>query len=69
MKEMPEKAPTSNADQALETFRLQNEKAWRHILGMSDVLDRNFVELSLAGEENAGCDPYDTSVRLRRLSA
>ncbi len=69
MKETPENTDARGADDALKIFRRQNEEAWRHILSMSDVLNKDFVELSLAGEENAGCDPYDSSVRLRRLSA
>ncbi len=69
MKEVPKKATNSRADETLAKFRRQNERAWKHILGMSDVLDKEFVELSLAGEDNDGFDPYDSSVRLRRLSA
>ena len=69
MKEFPKTASKSPADETLAKFRRQNERAWKHILGMSDVLDKDFVELSLAGEENDGFDPYDSSVRLRRLSA
>ncbi len=55
--------------EVLANYRRRNEMGWKRILSMTDVLDKAFVELSLAGEDNAGCNPYDTSTRLPRLSA
>ncbi len=69
MNEVPEDPTVTSAEKALARFRRQNEKAWQHILSLSDVLDKEFVELSLAREESGGCDPYDTSTRLRSLGA
>lgn len=69
MNVQPEKPVESNQEDILVRFRRQNEKAWRQILSMTDVLDKQFVELSLAGDDLEGCDPYDSSTRLRRLSA
>ena len=56
-------------EEVLANYRRRNEAGWKRILSMTDVLDKAFVELSLAGEADNGCNPYDTSTSLRQITA
>ncbi len=48
-------------EEVLVRYRQRNEEGWKRILSMTDVLDKAFVELSLAGEDHKGFNPYDSS--------
>ena len=56
-------------EDVLVRYRRRSEEGWKRILGMTDVLDKAFVELSLANEDHDQFNPYDTSARLRKLTA
>ncbi|NNF52766.1 MAG: hypothetical protein HKN59_10050 [Gammaproteobacteria bacterium] len=56
-------------EEVLTRYRHRSEDGWRQILGMTDVLDKAFVELSIAGDDEETFNPYDTSSNLKKLVA
>ena len=56
-------------EEVLSRYRRRSEQGWRQIMTMTDVLDKAFVELSIASEDEDAFNPYDTSARLKKLVA